>query len=294
MPSKDGETGGVTHPNDLVRIDFDLWAESGGRTELLDTTHEKVAQEAEAEKPEGRTWGPRAHLIGGNYFPNGIENALVGLKIGEEVQREFAPADAFGERDPDLIELFSMHEIQRLPEMRRDDAHLDLGTVLTINGRKGRVVTLTAARVRVDFNPPFAGRKVRGTFRIVERITEPVEEVRAILEFQYGRSAEFHVETHDKTLTIRIPDRSKFDIGWLAAKPRVIDQLRTLLKPHTIRVVEEYVTPVAEAKAAEPAKASATPAEAAPAEHTPAEAGEATHPKHAGTKRPPKAAAKPE
>jgi FKBP-type peptidyl-prolyl cis-trans isomerase 2 len=290
MSSKDGEAGGTTHPGELVRLDFDLWAESGGRTELLDTTHEKVAQDAGAERPEGHVWGPRAHLIGGSFFPTGIENALIGLKFGEEVQREFAPADAFGERDPDLIELFSMHEVQRLPEMRREDAHLDLGTVLTINGRKGRVVTLTAARVRVDFNPPFAGRKVRGTFRIVDRITEPVEQVRAVLEFQYGRPGEFQIETHDKTVTIKIPDRSKFDIGWLAAKPRVVDQLRTLVKPHSIRIVEEYVTPP-EAKAAEPAKARAPPAEAATPEPAGAHAPETAGAKHPSPKRAPKAPA---
>jgi hypothetical protein len=136
-----------------------------------------------------------------------------------------------------------MHEISRLPEMRREDAHLDVGTILTIEGRRGRVVTLTAARVRVDFNPPFAGRKVRGKFKVVDRITEPAEQARAVLELLYGRGAEFQIDTDGKTITLRIPDRSKFDISWMAAKPRVVDRLRTQLHPETIRIVEEYVTP---------------------------------------------------
>ena len=93
--------------------------------------------------------------------------------MGEELEKEFTPADAFGERDPNLIELFSMHQISRLPEMRRDNAHLDIGTVLTIEGRRGRIVSLTQARVRVDFNPPFAGRKVRGKFKVTEQIADP-------------------------------------------------------------------------------------------------------------------------
>ncbi len=252
----------TTRVGDLVRIEYDLWSESGGKTELLDTTHEDVAQKANIPAPEGFSFGPRAHEVGGDRFPTGIETALVGLKVGEEVERDFAPADAFGERDPNLIELYSMHEIERLPEMRREDAHLDIGTVLTIEGRRGRVVTLTAARVRVDFNPPFAGRKVHGKFRILERIAEPVDQVRAILELQYGRSGEFGVEHEDKTFTLKLPERSKFDISWLAAKPRVIDRIRTHLHPAAIRVVEEYVTPVPEAKegSAAPATESATPA----------------------------------
>jgi len=255
----------VSEKGDLVRVEFELWTEMGGKTELLDTTSEELAQQQNV-KTEGRTWGPRAHEVGGDYFPAGIENSLIGLPVGEEVAREYTPADAFGERDPNLIELFTMHEIERLPEMRREDAHLDIGTTLTIEGRRGRVVTLTAARVRVDFNPPFAGRKVRGKFKVLERITDPVEQARAVVELQYGRSSEFHIEVHEKGITLKVPDRTKFDIAWMAAKPRVIDRLRSHLHPQTIRIVEEYVTPVAEKK--EPAE-TPKPTEAPPAESTP-------------------------
>ena len=283
MPSEAATPHGVTKSGDLVHLEYDLWAEGGGRTDLIDTTHEEVAQKANASTPEGTKWGPRPHVIGGEYFPGAIEAALVGAKVGEELVREFAPADAFGERDPNLIELFSMHEISRLPEMRREDAHLDLGTVLTIEGRRGRVVTLTAARVRVDFNPPYAGRKVRGTFKVLDRITEPAEQVRGILELQYGRGAEFHIETHEKTITIKIPDRSKFDISWMATKPRVIDRIRTTLHPQVIRLVEEYVTPTPEKAPAE-AKDAAKGKDAEAKETAPTEpdsaAAEVPTPKH--------------
>ncbi len=256
----------LTQSGDLVRIEYDLWAETAGKTELLDTTHAEVAEEQKIATPEGFAFGPRPHQVGGDRFPGGIENALIGLKIGDVVEREFAPSDAFGERDPKLIELFSMHEVERLPEMRREDARLDVGTVLTIEGRRGRVVSLTAARVRVDFNPPFAGRKVRGKFTVLERIVDPVAQARAVLELQYGRSSEFGVEHHAHTLTLTLPERSKFDINWLAAKPRVIDRLRSYVHPRTIRIVEEYVTPVAEKKAeAAPAATSKAAVEGQPA-----------------------------
>jgi FKBP-type peptidyl-prolyl cis-trans isomerase 2 len=284
MPHETTHSPEVTQSGDLVHLDYDLWAEGGGRTELVDTTHEEVAQQAKVSVPEGTRWGPRPHLIGGEYFPGGIEAALTAAPIGEEFVREFAPADAFGERDPNLIELFSMHEISRLPEMRREDAHLDIGTILTIEGRRGRVVTLTAARVRVDFNPAYAGRKVKGTFKVVDKITDSTEQVRGILDLTYGRGREFQVEAHEKTLTIKVPERSKFDISWMAAKPRVIDRLRSQLHPHTIRIVEEYVTPAPERppkaeeskkpKAHEDGKADEPvgeePAEAAPAVKAPA------------------------
>ena len=260
MSPKEAADDSVTKAGDLVRLDYDLWAEIAGKSELIDTTHEEVAQSAGVQSPPGRPWGPRPHEVGGDAFPGGIENALLGLKVGAEVEREFAPGDAFGERDPNLIELFTMHEIERLPEMRRDDAHLDLGTVLTINGRRGRVVTLTAARVRVDFNPPFSGRKVRAKLKVVERIVDPAERVRAVVELQYGFGSEFHVEHKEKGFTLKVPDRTKFDPYWVAAKARIVERVRAQLHPEAIRFVEEWVTPAETKPAAEGKKAAAEPA----------------------------------
>lgn len=245
-PHSASTPSGPVEDGELVRIEFELWAENADQTELIGTTREEVAQKALGEIPAGRKFGPRAHLVGGEFFPAGIEKVLVGAKIGEEFEKAFSAQDAFGERDPKLIELFSMHEIERLPEMRREDAHLDIGTLLTIRGRQGRVVTLTQARVRVDFNPPHAGRKVRGKFKVLSRITEPAEKVHAILEIEYGHPEEFHVEIRDHVVTIKVPDRTKFDPAWFTEKPRVVDRIRTILHPHSVRFLEEYVTPTAE------------------------------------------------
>ena len=74
-------------------------------------------------------------------------------------------------------------------------------------------------------------------------MTAPVEQAQALIDLTYGHGSDFQVEVHSGVLTLHVPDRSKFDFGWAAAKPRVIDQLRTHLKPTSIKVVEEYVTP---------------------------------------------------
>lgn len=260
---------------ELVRIEFELWAESGGQSELIGTTKEEVAQKALGEIPSGRRFGPRAHLVGGEFFPSGIEQSLVGAKVGEEFSKEFSPQEAFGERDPKLIELFAMREIERLPEMRREDAHLDIGTILTIRGRQGRVTTLTQARVRVDFNPPHAGRKVRGTFKVLSRITEPAEKVHAIIEIEYGHPEEFHVEIRDHAVTVKVPDRTKFDPAWFTEKPRVVDRIRTILHPPSVRFIEEYVTPVAEKTEPAAAPTASEKAPEAPATASPAPAKKA-------------------
>ncbi len=243
---------------DLVELDYEVWAEGGGTTTLVDTTRESVAAQANVTRDDATPFGPRPHLIGGEFFPKGIEAALVGRVPGEEFTQTFPPAEAFGERDPKLIELFSMAEIQRLPEMRREEARLDVGTLLTIRGRRGRVVSLTAARVRVDFNSPLAGRTIRATLKIVRRINEPADQARALIELHYGRSRDFSVDLADGVLTVGVADRSKFDLGWVAAKPRLIEAVRRHLQPKKIRLVEEYVTPPASTEKA-PATPEATP-----------------------------------
>ncbi|MGI0151834.1 MAG: hypothetical protein ACREC5_07855, partial [Thermoplasmata archaeon] len=153
-PPEPTSTDGKAPVGELVEIDFELWSESpGGEAELIDTSRASIAEKAGLHTPEGFTFGPRPHRRGGDSFPAGIEKAIAEAAPGAEFTREFSPAEAYGERDPKLIELFGSHVIARLPEMRRPDADLHLGTVLNIGGRQGRVITVTAARVRVDFNP---------------------------------------------------------------------------------------------------------------------------------------------
>lgn len=238
---------------EMVLLDYELWTESGGKNELIDTSRAEVAQKENFTLPAGYEFGPRPHIVGGDDFPAALETAIASAPVGHEVEKDLAPAEAFGERDPKLIELFSMHEIERLPEMRRDDAELNIGTPLTIRGRRGRVVSYTAARVRVDFNPPFAGRKIRAKFKVVEPIAEPVAKAQALIDLTYGRGKDFTVEMHEKVLTVTIPDRAKFDLAWhAAAKSRLIERLRSHVHPKSIRFLEEYVTPTPkETKAAE-------------------------------------------
>ncbi len=257
-PMTDKASPGPVQKGDLVLLDYELWSEFGGKRELLDTTRESAAKEAKAETPANALFRPRPHVVGRELFAGSlgkIESALEGVPIGKEVEKEFSPAEAFGERDPDLVESFSIQKISRLPEMRREDAHLDLGTVLTIEGRSGRVSLITAGRVKVDFNRPQAGRKVQFKFQVLEKVTDPPRVATTVLDMEYGKGEEFPVQVEGAEVTIRLPDRVLFDLNWLVAKSRVIEDLRSLLKLQKITFVEEHKTP-----APKPAAGAAAPA----------------------------------
>jgi FKBP-type peptidyl-prolyl cis-trans isomerase 2 len=256
MPPSASSASDVVQKGDLVRLDFELWAESGGKKELVACTKEEVAKAAMGgEAPKGMTWGAQPHVVGRELFrtvfaatPNKVDASLEGIKVGQVVEKEFAPADAFGERDPKLIELFSMNEILRLPEMRQEDAHLDIGTVLNIRGRQGRVSSLTAGRVRVDFNRPNAGKKALWKFTVLERVTDPQDVVRAVLDMDYGQSKDFGVDIQGEQVTLTLAGRSLFDVNWLACKASVVSDLRERLKATKVVLVEEHKTPPAAEK----------------------------------------------
>jgi FKBP-type peptidyl-prolyl cis-trans isomerase 2 len=241
---------------DLILLDYDIWSEPGDKKEIVDTTDKKLA---EKEKWDGQKeeYGPVPYEIGLERLPAAIDKALEGAKVGATVEKEISAGEGFGERDPKLIELFSLREIARLPELRKEDAHLDIGTTLTIDGRKGRVVSITAGRVRMDFNHPLAGKKIRAKLSVKGKVTEPAAVVSSVLEMEYGRSKEFVVEKSGKVILVKLPERAKFDMLWHASKGRVVDTLRRLLKPESVEFVEEYKTP-----AGAPAKTAAKDAPA--------------------------------
>ena len=260
-PMTDTAPSGPVQKGDLVLLDYELWSEFGGKRELLDTTRESAAKEAKAETPANALFRPRPQVVGRELFPGSlgkIESSLEGVLVGAEVEKEFAPSDAFGERDPDLVESYSIQKISRLPEMRLEDAQLDLGTVLTIEGRSGRVSLITAGRVKVDFNRPEAGRKVQFKFKVLEKITDPPRVATTVLDMEYGNGEEFPVQVEGAEVTVRLPDRVLFDLNWLVAKSRVIEDLRSLLNVQKITFLEEHKTPAPKAPAAGAPQASET------------------------------------
>jgi hypothetical protein len=103
---------------------------------------------------------------------------------------------------------------------------------------------VSAGRVRVDYNPPLAGKSLRYKFTVTEEITDPVQKVRSFIELAYGqgRAEGFKIEPQGDTVTITLPDSCKYDQRWFVAKYRLVGDLRTNAGFLTTRFVEEYVT----------------------------------------------------
>ncbi|WP_347331147.1 FKBP-type peptidyl-prolyl cis-trans isomerase [Marinimicrobium locisalis] len=127
-------------PGTTVTLHFALRLEDG---EEIDSTYGK---------------DPAVFTVGdGNLLP-GFEQALFGLKPGDEQVLTIAPEDGFGQHNPSNIQ-----EIPR--DQFGDDIELEEGLMLSFADAKkaelpGVVSEFDDEKVVIDFNHPLAGRDI--------------------------------------------------------------------------------------------------------------------------------------
>ena len=105
---------------------------------------------------------PLEYLHGAENIVPGLETALAGKHVGEQVHVTSPPEDAYGEYDDEEIDEFDLDEIPgvedleegMIVEVENDDGDIYVGTV----------VEITPESVVVDFNPPLAGKTL--TFNV--------------------------------------------------------------------------------------------------------------------------------
>lgn len=104
-------------------------------------------------------------VMGDGTLQPGLELALYGLRAGDNQTLNLMPEQAYGVRDPGLIQYMPMADF---------DASFtpELGQIIAFalpNGEEaaGSVVGLDEGRVEVDFNHPLAGHEIAFTVQIL-------------------------------------------------------------------------------------------------------------------------------
>jgi FKBP-type peptidyl-prolyl cis-trans isomerase 2 len=244
---------------DIVWLEYDAYTVNPNGTQtLFDTTHEEVAKK-ENKFEEKKVYAEQPVIVGKNRLFLGLEDALLGSKVGDAKEVTIPADKAAGARDARLVELKTEREFLK------QEINPELGMEVSIGGRRGTITSVAAGRVRIDFNNPLAGKTVKYAFKITKRAATPEERIRAILDMDYGLADQFKLELKDDVLEVRVPDLCKTDEKWFVSKFRVVADLRELTELHVMRFVEEYEKKVeapkekAEEKPAE-GKTEATPA----------------------------------
>ncbi len=145
-------------PGKYVELGYDLYAvEADGS--------EKLVHQSDASDPEKIVFGVTRGVI------EPLEKAIEGLAKGDSFNVEASADEAFGPYDPDQVveldkEIFFVDD-KFDSEVIREGAYVPM---MTADGFRinGLVKEVTDTKVKMDFNHPLAGERVRFDGRITE------------------------------------------------------------------------------------------------------------------------------
>jgi FKBP-type peptidyl-prolyl cis-trans isomerase SlyD len=215
---------------DFIRIDYvGRISESG---EIFDLTKESVAKEKGIHNPNFK-YGPVPVILGAHHVVKGLENELMKMKTGQKKKLTVKPEDALGERNSKLIRLIP------LSEFKKRDIDPFPGMPIVERGMRGRVLSVSGGRVRVDFNHPLAGKTLDYEVEVKEKITNTKEKIMAILElFLRFEKAEIKIKIDKESLEIKI-DKKK-DVPKTIKKVIANNVIKWVKGIKKVRFIEEF------------------------------------------------------
>jgi FKBP-type peptidyl-prolyl cis-trans isomerase SlyD len=144
-------------PNTVVSFDYTLRDEEG---EILDSSKDGT---------------PLTYMHGQGQLIPGVEKALLGKTVGDELRFIVAPEEGYGEYDPDAVQTVSRSAFP-------PDAVLEEGQEFFVEDQEGNtravsVLAIEGDEVSLDFNHPLAGEDLDFEVKITEVRAATDEEI---------------------------------------------------------------------------------------------------------------------
>jgi len=140
---------------------------------------------------------PFVFALGEGMFLPAIDEFLVGKpETPAEYEINLTPEQAFGKRDSKLVQMipmkfFKMHNVNPVK-----------GAMLNLDGRIGKVLTVSGGRVMIDLNNPIAGKDVKYTVKFLKKIEDLSEKTKALNEFLFRREFPFEIKENKLILEV--------------------------------------------------------------------------------------------
>jgi len=140
------------------------------------TLHLSIALEDGTEAISTFDEEPVELQMGDGTLQPGLELALYGLKAGDTQTLKLLPDQAYGPRDPELIQYMPLTDFD-------GEFTPEAGQIIAFslpNGEEaaGMVVAIRKGQAEVDFNHPLAGHEITFTVEIIS-VSPPVQDVEA-------------------------------------------------------------------------------------------------------------------
>ncbi|MCL5008385.1 MAG: peptidylprolyl isomerase [Candidatus Marsarchaeota archaeon] len=215
---------------DFVKIDYSIRRNSDGT--VVRTTERQVAEKNGIYDKES-VYTPQLVVLGKDSTIKGIQNALMDMSVGQKKTIELQPAEAFGERDKELV------RVMPLSDFRKRDMEPVPGMQIDLDGIIATVVSVNSGRVMVDANHPLAGEKITCEISVISKVDDGASKVKAAFE-RYGiepSSAEMIGNAAKVSFGAKIKKDSRFLIDKANAIAFAFNCIDVL---NTVKVEEEY------------------------------------------------------
>lgn len=216
---------------DIVRMDYH--ASIIGSDVVFDTTDAEKAKEAGIFN-EKYSYAPMPYIVGSGRFFKVLDEAIATAEVGKEVTIEVPCQDAAGEKDPKLIETYTVKDFYK------QDIRPYPGLEVKLGDRTGTVVTVGAGRVKVDFNNRLAGKDLKYVFTVTEVMESDEDKAMAIAQMDFGSNEGFKFEFGKEKISIYTPDIVKFNQNWIMTKFRIVNDMREAFGIDTIEFIEVW------------------------------------------------------
>jgi len=109
---------------------------------------------------------PLEFIVGEGQLIKGFDDAVVGMKVGEEKEVKLLPEDAYGPHNPEFV--------RDMPkDMFPKDQEIKPGMIFMVDLQDGRqlpvrVTKVSDGHVTIDLNPPLAGKTLIFKIKVVD------------------------------------------------------------------------------------------------------------------------------
>ena len=178
---------------DFIEIEFTGKVKDG---EVFDSNVKKELEKLHHGHQHEIVAKPFIFALGEGMFIKGADEFLIGKDVGE-YKIPLTPEKAFGKRDPKLIRMVPLNEF------KKNNLNPIPGSVFNFDGKVAKVLTVSSGRVIVDFNHPLAGKNLEYQVKILRKVEDLNEKVKALNEFFFQNNFDFKVS--GKKLIIKVP-----------------------------------------------------------------------------------------
>lgn len=218
---------------DFLKIEYDAYRVADNS--LVYTTDEKKAKENDIFDKEVK-YGPQLAIVGKKNIIEGLDTAIKDMGLNESKKVELGPDEAFGDRNPNLVQVMSINDF------RKRDIVPYPGLKIDLDGTMAVVKSVNSGRVLVDANHPLAGEKLIYQLKIVAKIDSEKEKLEALADY-YGVKPD-KVELSEFAATVEYRNNVNKDANYSVNKARFVSGAFTYIDNiKKVYIKEEYDRP---------------------------------------------------